>query len=105
MIAGSRNRLNRNGRTAFRLSGPPRLNSTTATRLMTEQFLPFGGGGAKRRRGSAPKLQFARRAARGAIPRLEPTPSFGLADSSPEGEQLGWRASRPRHLSDPLARD
>ena len=32
MIAGSRNRLNRNGRTAAWPSGPPRLNRTTAMR-------------------------------------------------------------------------
>src|SRR5688572_16187092 len=31
MIAGSLNRLNRKGRTASGPSGPPRLNSTTAT--------------------------------------------------------------------------
>src|SRR5579862_3318721 len=34
MIALSENRLNRNGRTAARLSGPPRLNSTTAILVM-----------------------------------------------------------------------
>src|SRR5262249_11464176 len=34
MIAGSLNRSNRKGSTAARLSGPPRLSSTTARRLM-----------------------------------------------------------------------
>src|SRR5687767_3749445 len=34
MIAGSLNRLNRNGRTASSESGPPRLNRTIAVRLM-----------------------------------------------------------------------
>src|SRR6185437_3361641 len=34
MIAGSWNRLKRNGLTAARESGPPRLNSTTAVRVM-----------------------------------------------------------------------
>ena len=35
MMAGSRNRLNRNGRTARGPSGPPRLNRTTASFLVT----------------------------------------------------------------------
>src|SRR5688572_3870266 len=34
MIAGSLNRLNRNGRTASSESGPPRLNRTIAVRVM-----------------------------------------------------------------------
>lgn len=34
MMAGSLNRLNRKGRIASRLSGPPRLNRTTASFFM-----------------------------------------------------------------------
>src|SRR5471030_1957443 len=44
MIARSLNRLNRKGSTAAGLSGPPRLNSTTARRLIEASATPATDG-------------------------------------------------------------
>src|SRR6266404_5865490 len=42
MIAGSLNRLTRNGRTASNESGPPRFINTTATRVISGRSDAFG---------------------------------------------------------------
>src|SRR5512143_2919687 len=58
MIALSLNRLKRNGRTAGKASGPPRLNSTTAVFTLVPHTIPLpvgeGGKGMQAGEGHAP---------------------------------------------------